>query len=156
MDSINKTKQRRRKENKFIPKSDYIIFLNLFGTVDGEDISTKADSHICRCYSTTNNQDTNWCNTDASQRDETTRGTTGVIQTSARETRGTTGVIQTLVRRDDERYNWCDTDVRETRQREVQLVRYRHQRERRDDERYNWYDTDVRERETRRREVQLV
>ena len=30
---------------------DWILFLN------GEDISTKADSHICRCYSTTNNQD---------------------------------------------------------------------------------------------------
>ena len=28
-----------------------VLFLN------GEDISTKADSHICRCYSTTNNQD---------------------------------------------------------------------------------------------------
>ena len=27
---------------------------NLF--LSGEDISTKADSHICRCYSTTNNQ----------------------------------------------------------------------------------------------------
>ena len=30
---------------------DWILFLN------GEDISTKADSHICRCYNTTNNQD---------------------------------------------------------------------------------------------------
>ena len=30
---------------------DITLFLN------GEDISTKADSHICRCYSTTNNQD---------------------------------------------------------------------------------------------------
>ena len=30
---------------------DSTLFLN------GEDISTKADSHICRCYSTTNNQD---------------------------------------------------------------------------------------------------
>ena len=30
---------------------DWTLFLN------GEDISTKADSHICRCYSTTNNQD---------------------------------------------------------------------------------------------------
>ena len=29
---------------------DWTLFLN------GEDISTKADSHICRCYSTTNNQ----------------------------------------------------------------------------------------------------
>ena len=25
--------------------------------VNGKDISTKADSHICHCYSTTNNQD---------------------------------------------------------------------------------------------------
>ena len=25
--------------------------------VNGEEISTKADSHICRCYNTTNNQD---------------------------------------------------------------------------------------------------
>ena len=25
--------------------------------LNAEDISTKADSHICRCYSTTNNQD---------------------------------------------------------------------------------------------------
>ena len=31
--------------------TDLTLFLN------GEDISTKADSHICRCYSTTNNQD---------------------------------------------------------------------------------------------------
>ena len=30
---------------------DRILFLN------SEDISTKANSHICRCYSTTNNQD---------------------------------------------------------------------------------------------------
>ena len=30
---------------------DRTLFLN------GEDISTKADSHICRCYNTTNNQD---------------------------------------------------------------------------------------------------
>ena len=30
---------------------DWTLFLN------GEDISTKADSHVCRCYSTTNNQD---------------------------------------------------------------------------------------------------
>ena len=30
---------------------DWTLFLN------GEDISTKADSHICRCYSATNNQD---------------------------------------------------------------------------------------------------
>ena len=25
--------------------------------IKGEDISTKADSHICRCYNATNNQD---------------------------------------------------------------------------------------------------
>ena len=31
--------------------TDWNLFLN------GEDIGTKADSHICRCYSTTNNQD---------------------------------------------------------------------------------------------------
>ena len=30
---------------------DWILFLN------GEDISTKADSYICHCYNTTNNQD---------------------------------------------------------------------------------------------------
>jgi len=30
---------------------DWTLFLN------GEDISTNADSHICRCYNTTNNQD---------------------------------------------------------------------------------------------------
>ena len=30
--------------------TDWTLFLN------GEDISTKADSHICHCYSTTNNQ----------------------------------------------------------------------------------------------------
>ena len=30
---------------------DWTLFLN------GEDISTKANSRICRCYSTTNNQD---------------------------------------------------------------------------------------------------
>ena len=30
--------------------TDLTLFLN------GEDISTKADSHICRCYSTANNQ----------------------------------------------------------------------------------------------------
>ena len=30
---------------------DWTLFLN------GKDISTKADSHICRCYNTTNNQD---------------------------------------------------------------------------------------------------
>ena len=30
---------------------DWTLFLN------GEDISTKADSHICRCSNTTNNQD---------------------------------------------------------------------------------------------------
>ena len=30
---------------------DWTLFLN------GEDTSTKADSHICRCYSTTNNQE---------------------------------------------------------------------------------------------------
>ena len=30
---------------------DWTLFLN------GEDISSKADSHIGRCYSTTNNQD---------------------------------------------------------------------------------------------------
>ena len=30
---------------------DWTLFLN------GKDISTTADSHICRCYNTTNNQD---------------------------------------------------------------------------------------------------
>ena len=30
---------------------DWTLFLN------GEDIRTKADSHICRCYNTTNKQD---------------------------------------------------------------------------------------------------
>ena len=33
---------------------DWLIDWTLF--LKGEDISTKADSHICRCYSTTNNQ----------------------------------------------------------------------------------------------------
>ena len=31
--------------------TDWTLFLN------GEDISTKADLHICRCYNTTHNQD---------------------------------------------------------------------------------------------------
>ena len=31
--------------------TDWTLFLN------GEDISTKVDSHICRCYNATNNQD---------------------------------------------------------------------------------------------------
>ena len=34
---------------------NWLIDLTLF--LNSEDISTKADSHICRCYSTTNNQD---------------------------------------------------------------------------------------------------
>ena len=40
-----------RERERLIDLIDWTLFLN------GEDISTKADSHICRCYNTTNNQD---------------------------------------------------------------------------------------------------
>ena len=36
-------------------KTDLLIDRTLF--LNGEDISTKADSHICHIYSATNNQD---------------------------------------------------------------------------------------------------
>ena len=40
----------RERESERERLIEWTLFLN------GEDISTKADSHICRCYSTTNNQ----------------------------------------------------------------------------------------------------
>ena len=36
-------------------ETDWLIEWTLF--LNGKDISAKADSHICRCHSTTNNQD---------------------------------------------------------------------------------------------------
>ena len=36
---------------------DWLNFIDWLIELNGEDNSTKADSYICRCYSTTNNQD---------------------------------------------------------------------------------------------------
>ena len=45
----------REREREIDWLMDWLIDWTLF--LNGEDISTKADSHICCCYSTTNNQD---------------------------------------------------------------------------------------------------
>ena len=57
IDHTERKKGRRKKERKKEEEEeeDWLIDWTLF--LNSEDISTKADSHICRCYSTTNNQD---------------------------------------------------------------------------------------------------